>query len=178
LNDDELESEIVTISSRSTLLHSKKGELQTLQYFCYTMDQRDTILSLIHDLGIMNTSLSFPQTFIVGIGIFQNKDADSRSLKLTHDSVIVFDSNKKIIREIPYSTIVAYHLDDEQTNEEDQEVYSTKKFSIFFSDEKFQKNKYNFRSSETETLQKALLDAIIRFRVLFPFLIFVVFHFN
>lgn len=127
------------------------GPNQTIRYICSAESQRDIIVETLFDSGIRSCSLTIPQGFKV------NKESEGgkkhpRTLKLTSDSILNF-ADKVIKREIPYSTIQSFYVD--------QDV-KTKMYINFMS--QGQKRSYVFISDNVSVLRDALLDAIVRFK--------------
>lgn len=127
------------------------GPNQTIRYICAAESQRDIIVESLFDSGIRSVSLIHPQGFKV------NKEAEGgkkhpRTLKLTSDSILNF-ADKVIKREIPYSTIQSFYVDQDAKN---------KMYINFMS--QGQKRSYVFIADDVHKLRDSLLDAIVRFK--------------
>jgi len=129
----------------------EEGPNQTIRYICQAESQRDIIVESLYDASIRACSLAFPQGFKV------HKESEGgkkhpRTLKLTSDSILNF-ADKVIKREIPYSTIQSFYVDQDAKN---------KVYINFMS--QGQKRSYVFVTENSVTLRDALLDAIVRFK--------------
>lgn len=130
----------------------EKQVVQTRKYSCYTEQQRDVIVDAVFEAGVRSSSLHMPQVFAVEkISSKKNKRTE-RVFKFTLDSILHF-KDRVIKREIPYSTIQSFFLDNSNKN-------------IIYINFMYRgvKKQYVLETAKADILRDSLLDSIKRFR--------------
>jgi hypothetical protein len=147
----ETQQEITDRGGGYFLKPSKKTDVKTHKYSCYTEQQRDVIVDAIHDAGIRSVSLALPQTFLADKETKKGRK-QKRLVKFTLDSILNF-KDKVIKREIPFSTIQSFYLD----------TVNKRVMYINFM-YRGKKKCYTLEHDRADVMRDSLLDCIRRFK--------------